>query len=159
MSSSETLKLRHAEKPINRGKVNTMEKLNISLGMVRCYKNNGQHAEQLFRYYLTGEVVKADNLPADKGCDIGHYSIKSARASVCKGRDIEKHLESDKAVEFVYVTLSEIAYIMGRGEYVEFVKTFGTVTRESNKNGGAEKIRLKHESKELLEWLEERVHK
>jgi hypothetical protein len=136
-----------------------MKKLNIASNMVRCYKNNGQHAEQLFRYYLTGKVAKADNLPADKGCDLGHYSIKSARASVCKGRDIVKHLESDKATEFVYITVNEIAYIMNRQEYVEFVKTFGTVTRESTKNGGAEKIRLKHESKEMLEWLEERANK
>lgn len=143
----------------NREKVNTMKKLNIASDMVRCYKNNGQHAEQLFRYYLTGKTVKADNLPADKGCDFGCYSIKSARASICKGRDIEKHLENDKATEFVYITLSEIAYIMSRQEYIEFVKTFGTVTRESDKNGGAEKIRLKHESKEMLEWLEERAKK
>lgn len=136
-----------------------MKKLNIASDMVRCYKNNGQHAQQLFIYAMTGKVVKADNLPADKGCDFGCYSIKSARASVCKGRDIEKHLETDKATEFVYITLNEMAYIMSRKEYIEFVKTFGTVTRESTKNGGAEKIRLKHESKEMLEWLEERANK
>ena len=48
---------------------------------------------------------------------------------------------------------------MSRQEYIDFVKAFGIVTRESEKNGGAEKTRLKHESKEMLEWLEERANK
>ena len=46
---------------------------------------------------------------------------------------------------------------MTKTEYIEFVEVFGTVTRESTANGGAEKIRLKSESLALLAYLAERV--
>ena len=119
----------------------------------RAYKNNGQHLEQVFRFNLTGEIVKADNIEHDKGTDFGNYSIKSARATVCKGTDLATYLDTDKATEFVYITKDLVAYIMNRTEYTAFVETFGTVTTESAKNGGQSKIRLKHETPALLEWL------
>jgi hypothetical protein len=46
---------------------------------------------------------------------------------------------------------------MSKKEYLEFVIKFATLTRESTKNGGQEKIRLKTESKEMLEWLRVRT--
>ena len=119
----------------------------------RTYANNGQHLEQVFRYNLTGKIEKADNLAHDKGTDLFHYSIKSARATVCKGTDLESYLNTDKATEFVYITKTLIAYIMNRTEYTAFVETFGTVTTESAKNGGQSKIRLGHETAKLLEWF------
>ena len=119
----------------------------------RTYTNNGQHLEQVFRYNLTGKIEKADNIAHDKGTDLFHYSIKSARATVCKGTDLTAYLDTDKATEFVYITKTLTAYIMNRTEYTAFIKTFGTVTKESAKNGGMEKIRLGHETAKLLEWL------
>lgn len=119
----------------------------------RTYKNNGQHLEQVFRYYFTGKIEKADNIAHDKGTDFGNYSIKSARATVCKGTDITAYLDTDKATEFVYITKTLTAYIMNRTEYIEFVNLFGTVTCESAKNGGHIKIRLGHETAKLLEWF------
>ena len=119
----------------------------------RTYTNNGQHLEQVFRYNLTGKIEKADNLAHDKATDLLHYSIKSARATVCKGTDLTAYLATDKATEFVYITKTLTAYIMNRAEYIDFVKTFGTVTKESTKNGGMEKIRLGHETAKLLEWF------
>ena len=119
----------------------------------RTYTNNGQHLEQVFRYNLTGKIEKADNLAHDKATDLLHYSIKSARATVCKGTDLTAYLATDKATEFVYITKTLTAYIMNRAEYIDFVKTFGTITKESTKNGGMEKIRLGHETAKLLEWF------
>ena len=119
----------------------------------RTYKNNGQHLEQVFRFNLTGEIVKADNIEHDKGTDFGNYSIKSARATVCKGTDLVAYLDTDKATEFVYITKTLTAYIMNRTEYTEFVNLFGTTTTESAKNGGHTKIRLGHETAKMLEWL------
>ena len=119
----------------------------------RTYTNNGQHLEQVFRYNLTGKIEKADNLAHDKGCDLLHYSIKSARATVCKGTDLTVYLATDCATEFVYITKTLTAYIMNRTEYTAFVETFGTVTCESAKNGGQPKIRLGHETAKMLEWL------
>jgi hypothetical protein len=131
-----------------------MEKINL-LSLARTYANNGQHAEQVVRYTLTGEIVKADNIPATQGGDLGDIQIKSARATVCKGNDLDAYLQEDKANRYAYVTDDfKTAYIMSKDAWRDFVKAFGTLTRESHKNGGKEKIRLKHESKEMREWLE-----
>jgi hypothetical protein len=121
--------------------------------ITRTYKNNGQHLEQTFRYNLTGKIEKADNLKATDGCDLFNYSIKSARATICKGTDLDKHLATDKATEFVYITESLVAYIMNKTEYKTFVSLFSTVDTESAKNGGATKLRLKRETTTMLEWL------
>lgn len=124
----------------------------------RTYKNAGQHAEQVARYTLTGRVERADNKPAAAGGDCGDIQIKSARATVCKGTDIKAHLEHDGAKRYGYVTADfTMMYLMNPTEYVNFVEKFGTVTRESKQNGGAEKLRLKSEGKEMREWLTERI--
>jgi hypothetical protein len=121
------------------------------------YANHGQNAEQSIRLKLTGEVAKADNVAHDKGTDCLIYQIKSARATVCKGTDIKAYLATDCATEYIYGTNDGVAYVMSRTEYIEFVEVFGTVTRESSRNGGAEKIRLKSESVALLAYLAERA--
>jgi hypothetical protein len=46
---------------------------------------------------------------------------------------------------------------MDRKEYIEFVNEFGTLTRDSEKNGGGVKIRLKSESRAMMEWFERRA--
>lgn len=116
----------------------------------RMYANNGQHLEQIYRFNKCGKICKADNL---KGADYEDIQIKSARATICKGTDIKSHIENDVAKRYVYITKSLVAYEMDKTEYFEFCEKFATLTRESAKNGGAEKMRLKSESKEMLEWL------
>ena len=134
-----------------------MTTITLNPNFTRQYRNNGQHAEQWFRYTLTGKTERADNLAHDKGADCMGYQIKSARATVCKGTDLVAYLATDMATEYAYVTTDGIAYIMTKTEYIAFVEVFGTVTRESTKNGGAEKIRLKHETPALLAYLAERA--
>ena len=134
-----------------------MKKFYLATDFVREYANNGQHMEQWTRYTLTGERAKADNLPHDMGTDCGCYQIKSARATVCKGRDLIAYLAEDKATAYIYATAEGVAYVMDKAEYIAFVAEFGTLTRESTKNGGAEKIRLKSESVALLAYLAERA--
>lgn len=121
------------------------------------YHNGGQNAEQSVRYALTGIIEKADNLRYDLGADCLNYQIKSARATVCKGADLRAYLEKDASTAYIYATREGIAYIMSRAEYIEFCETFGTLTRDSAKNGGAEKIRLKHETPAMLDWLRARA--
>ena len=134
-----------------------MKKFYLATDFIREYANNGQHMEQWTRYTLTGERTKADNLAHNLGADCLGYQIKSARATVCKGRDLTAYLAEDKATAYIYATADGIAYVMSRTEYIAFVAEFGTLTRESTKNGGAEKIRLKAEGKALLAYLAERV--
>ena len=134
-----------------------MKKFTLATDFVRQYANNGQHMEQWVRYTLTGERAKADNLPHNMGTDCGCYQIKAARATVCKGRDLVAYLAEDRATEFIYATAEGVAYVMDKAEYIAFATEFGTLTRESDKNGGAEKIRLKAEGKALLAYLAERA--
>lgn len=127
----------------------------ISLPTIaREYKNNGQEAERVFRFAMTGELAKADNIRHNLGTDCLTYQVKSARATVCRGTDLEVYLAEDKATEFAYVNEDfSKAYIMSKAEYIEFATKFGTVTTESAKNGGHRKIRLKAEGREMREWL------
>ena len=121
------------------------------------YRNHGQNAEQSIRFHLTGEILKADNLRFDKGADVLNFQVKSAKATICKGTDLEKYLDLDASTAYIYATRNGTAYIMEKAEYIAFVKAFGYVTRESEKNGGAEKIRLRDESKKMLAWLKEKL--
>lgn len=121
------------------------------------YKNNGQRLEQIARFNLTGEVAKADNRKATECGDCLGFQIKSARATICKGTDIKAHIESDAAIGYIYVTAELVAYTMSKAEYLEFATEFATLTRESTKNGGSEKMRFKSESKALIEWLKARA--
>lgn len=134
-----------------------MTYFHLADNFTRQYKNNGQNAEQWVRFTLTGKVEKADNIAHNLGTDCLNYQIKSARATVCKGTNLIAYIEEEIATEFIYATQNGLAYIMNKTEYLEFVTEFGTVTRESEKNGGTEKIRLKSESVALLAYLAERV--
>lgn len=131
--------------------------MNIADTFARTYANNGQHLEQCARFFLTGTIAKADNKAHTDGGDVGSLQLKSARATVCKGNDIEKYLATDGATEYGYITKDFVLYTMNRNEYIEFCTVFGTKDRESTANGGGEKIRLKSESKKMLEWLATRV--
>lgn len=128
-----------------------MTKFNFTL--LNNYKNNGQNIEQSIRFTLTGKIEKADNIAHNKGTDCLEYQIKSARATVCKGRNLKEYLNEDANKAYIYGTLDGTAYIMSRQEYENFIAIFGTLTRESEKNGGGEKIRLGHETKKMREWL------
>ena len=121
------------------------------------YRNNGQDIEQSIRFELTGEICKADNLAHHLGGDCLNFQIKSARATVCKGTDLKAYLDMDAATAYIYGTLDGKGYVMSREEYELFCGEFATVTADSRKNGGELKLRLKHESKALLEWLEARA--
>ena len=133
-----------------------MYKIPLVNGIQRTYTNNGQHAEQIFRYTLTGQICKADNTPSWVSGDCNDIQVKSARATICKGTNIAAHIEADAAKAYAYVTADFItAYIMTPVEWLTFTTTFGTVTRESQKNGGAEKTRLGKESKAMIEWLKQ----
>jgi hypothetical protein len=133
-----------------------MKKITLA-EITRQYKNNGQHAEQVVRFTLTGEITKADNKAYNLASDCLNYQIKSARATVCKGCDLKAYLDADAASGYIYVMADfKTAYIMNRNEYEKFVYAFGTVTRESTKNGGATKIRLNHETNKMKQWFAER---
>lgn len=117
------------------------------------YKNHGQDAEQSVRFVLTGEVLKADNIRYDLGADCLNYQIKSARATVCKGDNLEAYLNLDASTAYIYADNEGTAWVMSREEYTAFCKEFSTLTYESQSNGGGAKLRLKSESTKMMAWL------
>lgn len=133
----------------------------------RKYKNNGQHAEQLADYALTGQIRKADRIAFDKGSDIPELeaSVKSARftlASTLKGETFKEQLEDyftrTASKLAVYVSLElEIAFLMDMEEFRTFIETFCKLQRSSSENGGKPVIRMGTETKKVKEWLLERV--
>ena len=134
--------------------------------MNRNYKNNGQHAEQILAYTLTGNIRKHDNLPFDQGSDIPefHMSVKSSGASLMGARLCTKDTKDGIIDEFVTRSASEcfayvvadfsVAYIMSRTEFKEFATEFGYLTKESTKNGGGSKVALLKQSKRMIQWFE-----
>ena len=132
-----------------------MKVIKLNTNIERRYANNGQHAEQVARFTLTGKLVKADNKPFTAGADVLDIQIKGARATVCKGLDIRAHVAIDAAKCYGYVTADfSKMYVMTPNEWIEFVERFATATTESPKNGGSPKLRLSHEGKAMREWLE-----
>lgn len=135
-----------------------MTTLKLNNTIERQYKNNGQHAEQVIRFTLTGEICKADNLRHDLGGDVLDIQVKSAKATVCKGYDLDAYLAVDGANRYAFVTKDfATAYIMSRDEYKEFVGEFGYKSHDSQKNGGRETIKLFDESKRMMAWFAERA--
>ncbi len=121
------------------------------------YKNHGQDAEQSVRFTLTGEIAKADNVRHDLGADCLNYQIKSARATVCKGLDLDAYLDLDASTAYIYADNNGTAWVMSREEYTAFCKKFAVATYESQQNGGGAKLRLKSESSKLMAWLREHL--
>ena len=130
-----------------------MKTVKLNTNIERRYANNGQHAEQVARFTLTGEIVKADNKPFTAGADVLDIQIKSARATVCKGLDIRAHVALDVAKCYGYVIADcSKMYIMTPDEWIEFVDRFATATVDSSKEHNPI-LKLPHENKDVKRWL------
>lgn len=135
----------------------------------RTYTNNGQHAEQTLAYALTGEIRAHDNVPFDKGSDIPEYhmSVKSSKASLMSGNRCESQTKEGIIAEFIAKSASTcfayvvadftVAYVMNGNEFAEFCTEFGSLTRESTKNGGKAKVQLRAESAKTLAWFKAHI--
>ena len=136
--------------------------------IARTYSNWGNHCEQALAFTLTGEIRKHDHVTFYMDSDIPEYSmsVKSSGFTLASGKvnmgetfdeklaDFFGRVHSDK---FAYVTVSMVAYIMDRNEFEQFLRTFGYMDRDSQKNGGLLKVKCRKESKKMLNWFEARV--
>lgn len=136
------------------------------------HKNAGIAREwALCRHYMV-ERTAHDSLAYDKGSDLDtadgkHISIKASAftlmsGSLCEGREdfdgiwalYAERVHSDT---FAYITADFTVYEMNITEFKLFVYTFAHTERESEKNGGAMKIRLRKESGKMLKWLADKA--
>ena len=131
------------------------------------HKNAGIAREwALCRHYMV-ERTAHDSLAYDKGSDLDaagkHISIKASAftlmsGALCEGLEdfdsiwnlYESRVHSDT---FAYITADFTVYEMNITEFKQFVYMFAHTERESEKNGGQVKIRLRKESAKMLKWL------
>ena len=135
------------------------------------HKNAGIAREWALCHYYGVERVAHDAGKYDNDSDLNaagkHISVKASgftlmSGALCEGREdfdgiwevYESHVHSDT---FAYVTADFTVYEMNLAEFKVFVYTFARTERESEKNGGAMKIRLRKESLKMLKWLAARA--
>lgn len=117
--------------------------------------------------YMGVERFRHDSVAYDKGSDCGTISVKSGgftlmAGSLCEGLEdfdsiwnlYESRTHSDQVA---FVTREYVAYFMTLAEFKSFVYEFCRLERESEKNGGALKIRCRKESRKMLEWLADKA--
>ena len=125
----------------------------------------------LCRYYMV-ERTAHDAQPYDKASDLDtadgkHISIKASAFTLMAGNLCEGIEDFDgiwnlyasrvHSDTFAYVTEDYRVYEMSLAEFKQFVYEFGRTERESAKNGGAVKIRLRKESGKMLKWLADKA--
>lgn len=121
------------------------------------YGNIGQQAEREVRFTITGNWQNADNRKG--GTDVLNAQIKSFRATLCHGSDINQILtEYAEADSFIFADREEqVFYTMTVEEFMQFARLFAEVDRESTKNGKEPKIRLNRQFKAQRSWLRSRT--
>lgn len=134
----------------------------------RTYSNFGSHAEQALAFTLTGEMRTHDKVPYHKGSDIPEYhmSVKTQgftlmSANLCESEDFEEiisqYMANVASTCVAYVAQNMVAYVMNMVEFNEFLHLFCTTDRESSKNGGGIKVKMRKESKKVMDWLTAKV--
>lgn len=145
-----------------------MTSYKIEFGMT---KNMGDAREWGVCAYYGIERTKHDALPYDKGSDVEfgskHISVKSEKFSLMSGRLCEGRETFDEICElymtkvhsntWAYVCKDGTTYEMNKEEFKTFLYLFCKTERESEKNGGQVKIRMRTETKETLNWLASQV--
>lgn len=118
--------------------------------------NNGQRLEADFRYTMTGEFHKADNIPAYVCADCMDIQVKSYHSTICMGTDIVAHCMEDAAKRYAYIDKADnVAFIMTKAEYIAFATAFHYETVDS-RDGGV-KLRFIRKNRAIRRYLEARV--
>ena len=118
----------------------------ISLGINRTAHDNND-------YRTTSDIV----------IDNRHISVKSSgftlmTGTLCNGAETLEEIwnvyeQTTDATEIAYITTDYIVYTMTIAEFKTFVKLFCRTERDSKKNGGKMKVRCRHESEKMRQWL------
>lgn len=144
-----------------------MTNINISrfapAGAVKSYDRK----EWAVCAYTGIERTKHDSSAYDRDSDVNagdlHISVKSSgftlmSGSLCEGLDSfdaiwNLYRSKTHSNCFAYVDEDFNLTLMDIDEFEKFVYTFCRVERESEKNGGAMKIRCRKESAKMRAWL------
>lgn len=145
-----------------------MKSANLKNFVPANVKNAGDAREWAYCAYRGINRTKHDSAPYNVASDVvigeEKISIKASKFSLMSGKLCngltefnaiwelyEANVHSNK---FVYITEDFTAYEMTIAEFKSFVFEFCKTEKESEKNGGAMKIRCKTESKKVIAWFE-----
>jgi len=134
-------------------------------------RNEGDAREWSVCAYMGQPRQKHDSKAYDKDSDVVagdmRISVKASAFSLMAGSLCEGLTDFDAiwnlyeskthSNAFAYITKDFIMYMMTLAEFKRFVYEFGYMERESEKNGGAMKIRCRKESGKMLKWLAAQV--
>ena len=138
-----------------------MEKIILKKASLNLYPHNAGANIQADIRAEYGENPKADNKRG--GADIvisgKAYQIKSNRATLCRGLNIDNiRAEYATADGFIFADIETRAlYFMNTNEFIKFARIFAEASKESTKNGGAEKLRLNRNFKGQRAYLDARI--
>ena len=133
--------------------------------------NGGICREHALCDYMGVDKVHHDNIDYRTASDISAYGMNiSVKASaftlmsgtLCEGKtDFEDiwnlFANTTHSDTFAYITIDFQVYMMNLSEFGQFVHMFCRTERDSEKNGGAMKIRCRKESKKMVQWLNAQV--
>lgn len=148
-----------------------MTTFNINDFITGYGKTEGDKREFALCAYYGIIRTKHDSKPYTTDSDIEiegmNISVKAGGASLmsgklCEGcktfegiwRRFRRNVHSDT---FAYVTSDFTVYMMSIDEFSKFIHAFAYLDRESTKNGGGIKIKIKNESGKMLRWLDSKV--
>lgn len=134
-------------------------------------KNKGDAREWALCNYYGAERAKHDskayNVASDLEIGGKKISIKASHATLMNGTMCHGLQTFDEIWElykanthsntFAYITVDFVVYEMNINEFESFIYAFGYVEKDSEKNGGYMKIRLRAESKKMLAYLDQRA--
>lgn len=137
-----------------------------ALTIERTYKNNGQHAQQVVDFTLTGHIRRADNHKWTEDSDIPelNMSVKSARFTLAyrlegetKEEKINYYFENVKSTAWAYMDTEGHIYVMNRNEFYAFLMFCTALYRSSSSNGGIVTLKQNHETAKIREWLKAQI--
>lgn len=138
-----------------------------TINHISTSKNAGIAREHDLCAYMGIERTIHDSTDYRTSSDIclgeRHISVKASAftlmsGNMCEGEESFEGIwgvykRNTHSNEWAYITEGYKVYEMNMDEFEQFVRTFAHTERESEKNGGAMKIRLRKESKKMLAWL------
>ncbi len=135
---------------------------------VSTARYKGDRAQQDAEFFHTGRISRHDDRRWYMASDLEAIkaSVKADGFSLADSRTNMGETFEEKLADFVtrtasslfiYVDAHNTAYYMNIAEFEAFIRTWCYLSTESEKNGGGKKIRCKHESQKMRDWLASRV--
>lgn len=132
----------------------------------KTYKNNGEFLESAAKHQRNLEYLINPATAYDQGSDIEslNASVKTPTASLAciygndKNDILEKYFKNVYSTLWIFMFMTNetvYEYHMNKAEFQEFLQIFGKLDRDAKTNKN--KIRIKNLTKNMLEWLEDRV--